>query len=189
MTQNALGGHAIPTNTAGLALLVVLDAVSAADAAKNRVPGLERAIAKNKGPEFASLLHQFAVDFSSNPQSSRIKSIVSEIDATAKERLPKKAPTPPPAPALIRRVPPPTPMIPGAKPPGGDKSAAPKTDGAPSPAAKSEKGGKEKEKSVKPEAKKGAKSPPTPKPEAKPAAKSESKSKSAATGLTRKKPK
>jgi hypothetical protein len=169
MTQNALGGHAIPTNTAGLALLVVLDAVSPADAAKNRVPGLERAIPKNKGPEFASLLHQFAVDFAVNPQASRIKSIVGEIDAAAKERLPKKAPTPPPAPAPVRRVIPPSPVVPG-KPPAGEKSELTKPTAVRPPAEsteamheeekaarerireKPEKDRLEKEKALKPEA-------------------------------------
>lgn len=200
MTQNALGGHAIPTNTAGLALLVVLDAVNAADAAKNRVPGLERAIAKNKGPEFASLLHQFAVDFSASPQSPRIKGIVAEIDPTAKERLPKKAPPPPPAPVPVRRTPPPTAAIPGAKPPAGDKSGESKSvaernvAGKPERSEKPDKSEKatrhEKEKASKPEPKKGSKgvAPPS-KSDSKSAAKSESKSKSSATGLTRKKPK
>lgn len=200
MTQNALGGHAIPTNTAGLALLVVLDAVSSADAAKNRVPGLERAIAKNKGPEFASLLHQLAVDFSANPQSTRIKSIIAEIDSTAKDRLPKKAPAPPPAPVPMRRVPPPTSMIPGAKPPTGDKSVEPKPAGERASAEKAERTEKperperhekpDKEKASKPESKKGTKgTSPPPKSDSKSAAKSDSKSKSSATGLTRKKPK
>ncbi len=190
MTQNALGGHAIPTNTAGLALLVVLDAVNASDAAKNRVPGLERAIAKNKGAEFASLLHQFAVDFSVNPQASRIKSIVAEIDATAKDRLPKKAPPPPPAPAPIRRMLPPTAIIPGVKPITGKKTGLPRPV-LPKHAMNRPPADKpDKEKAGKPEAKKGAKGPPTPsKPNVKPTVKSESKPKSSATGLTRKKPK
>jgi endonuclease III len=179
MTQNALGGHAVPTNTGALALLVVLDAVNASDAAKNRVPGLERAIPKNKGLEFASLLHQFAVDFSVNPQSPRIRSIVAEIDPQAKDRLPKKAPTPPPAPAPIKRTPPPP-----AIPPGGKPMHAGSKPGAPHAASESPSD----KKMTKSDSKKGSKGLPAGKPPAKPA-KVESKSKSAATGLTRKKPK
>ena len=68
--QNALGGHAIPTSGNCLKLLVVLGAVAETDATKNRVPGLERAIPKNKGGEFASMLHLFAIDFASNPQAT-----------------------------------------------------------------------------------------------------------------------
>lgn len=183
MTQNALDGHAVPTNTTALALLVVLDAVNASDAAKNRVPGLERAIPKNKGLEFASLLHQFAVDFSANPQSTKLKSIVAEIDPQAKDRLPKKAPTPPPAPAPIKRVIPPPTIPPGGKPAVASKPLPPR--GAPeAPGDKTEKG-----KLTKPDPKRAAKgaAPPS-KPEAKPA-KAEGKSKASATGLTRKKPK
>lgn len=90
MTQNALGGHSIPMNENALQLLVILGAVSENDAAKNRVPGLERAIPKNKGVEFASLMHQFAVDYAANPQATKVKTIVGEIDPSAKDRLPKK---------------------------------------------------------------------------------------------------
>lgn len=192
MTQNAFGGHAVPTNTAALALLTVLDGVSPADAAKNRVPGLERAIPKNKGLEFASLLHQFAIDFQSNPQSARVKSIVSEIDASAKDRLPKKAPTPPPAPAPMKR----TVSQPGL-PPGGKPSTPPaKSPASKAPpeaadktdkADKADKGDKgDKGKGAKPESKKTGK-PPAARPESK-VSKSDPKAKAAA-GLTRRKPK
>jgi endonuclease III len=182
MTQNALGGHAVPTNTAALAVLLVLDGVNPADAAKNRVPGLERAIPKNKGPEFSSLLHQFAVDFGANPQSTRVKSIVAEIDPSAKDRLPKKAPTPPPAPAPIKRVLPPPVIPPGGKPPLGGKPLPAK------PAPESASADKtDKSKGAKPDSKKVMK-PSTPHKDVKPV-KIEGKAKSAATGLTRKKPK
>lgn len=128
MTQNALGGHAIPVNTSSLAILVAVDGVSESDAAKNRVPGLERAIPKNKGAEFASLLHQLAIDFTLSPQGTKVKGIIGEIDPDAKDRLPKKAPTPPPAPAPIKRVITPATPIPGvpAKP-SAEKGKGPDT--------------------------------------------------------------
>lgn len=97
VTQNALGGHAIPVNTSAMELLVLLGAISEADAAKNRAPGLERTIPKNKGVEFASLLHQFAVDFAANPQGPKVKGIIHEIDPSAKDRMPKKIVRPPAA--------------------------------------------------------------------------------------------
>jgi endonuclease-3 len=100
LTQNAFAGHAIPVSGHALALLVILGALSEADAAKHRVPGLERAIPKNKGVEFGSLLHQLSIDFAANPQSAKVKGIVGEIDPDARDRLPKKVskPVPPPAP-------------------------------------------------------------------------------------------
>jgi endonuclease III len=183
MTQNALGGHAVPTNTAALAVLVCLDAVNAADASKNRVPGLERAIPKNKGLEFASLLHQFAVDFGANPQTARVKSIIVEIDPQAKDRIPKKAPTPPPAPAPIKRVLPPPTIPPGGKPAVGGKPLPPRSAPEPSASDKTEKA-----KQAKQEPKKVAKPTSSPKQETK-SVKAEGKSKSSGTGLTRKKPK
>lgn len=200
VTQHALGGHAIPINTAGFALLVVLDGVSASDAAKSRVPGLERAIAKNKGPEFASLLHQWAVDFSANPQSPKVKQIVNEISPGAKDLLPKKAPTPPPAPAPLKR-PLSQPMLPpGAKPPAPEKSgpqrpalAADTTGSAEKEKSSKPKSSQQetsgKEKHPRPEAKKSGKESAPLKRDSKSPPPTEAKAKSAAVGLTRKKPK
>jgi endonuclease-3 len=90
VTQNALGGHAIPVNRGVLEALVVLGAVTAADAQQQRVPGLERAIGKNKGVEFGSLLHQMGVDYTTSPFTPRIRSVLLEIDPEAKHRLPKR---------------------------------------------------------------------------------------------------
>lgn len=90
LTQNALGGHAIPVNRGVLELLQVLEVVSAKDAASGHVPGLERTIPKNKGVEFASLLHDFGVDFALSMNSTKVKTILAEIDPTAKDRLPKR---------------------------------------------------------------------------------------------------
>jgi hypothetical protein len=96
-------------NSHALALLTLVGAVSESDAAKNRVPGLERAIPKNKWVEFGSLLHQFAIDYAASPQSAKVKQVVGEISPAAKERLPKKVATPEPPRQVDRRVPPPTP--------------------------------------------------------------------------------
>jgi endonuclease-3 len=90
VAQNALSGHSIPANQGVFQLFGVLGLVTAAEAAKNRIPGLERAIPKSKGVEFASQLHQLGVDFMTSPYSSRVRSIVLEIDPDAKDRLPKR---------------------------------------------------------------------------------------------------
>lgn len=90
VTQAALGGHAIPVDAAALDLLLMIGVITDAEHARKQVPGLERAIAKSKGVEFASLLHQLAADLHCTPFGQRPRSIVLEIDPEAKERLPKR---------------------------------------------------------------------------------------------------
>lgn len=93
LVQNALGGHAIPVNRSGLQTFMIIGAISEADAAKGRVPGLERAIPKTKGVEYGSLLHQFSVDFAHSPHSPRVKNLLLEIAPDAKDRFPKRTTT------------------------------------------------------------------------------------------------
>lgn len=71
-------------------MFIVLDVITEAEASKGRVPGLERTVPKTKGVEFGSLLHQLAVDFNSSPYSPKIRSIILEIEPSAKDRLPKR---------------------------------------------------------------------------------------------------
>ena len=90
VVQSALGGHSIPIDQAALDVLLVLDIISEAEAAKQTVPGLERAITKTKGVEFGSLLHQLAVDYMANPNSAAVQKVLLQINEDAKERLPKR---------------------------------------------------------------------------------------------------
>ncbi len=90
VTQHALGGHSIPLNKGVLDAFVVLEVVSPGEAQKRHVPGLERTIPKNKGVEFASLLHQLGVEFAIVPYSAKLRGLLSEIDPAAKDRLPKR---------------------------------------------------------------------------------------------------
>ena len=103
VAQNGLGGHSIPTNKGVIQALEVVGVISATEAKKRRVPGLERAIPKTSGVEFASLLHQLGADFFASPFGSKIRSILVEISPDAKSRLPKRAtkkkPTEQPEPA------------------------------------------------------------------------------------------
>jgi hypothetical protein len=87
VTQQALGGHSIPISKGAVDALHAVGAISDAEADKGIVPGLERAIPKNKGVEFGSLLQQLAADLVASPGSSKVKSVLSEIDANFKERL------------------------------------------------------------------------------------------------------
>ena len=60
VVQAALGGHAIPIDSGTMAVLRILDLVTDKDVAAGVVPGLERAVAKSKGIEFGSMLHELA---------------------------------------------------------------------------------------------------------------------------------
>ena len=107
VTQHGLGGHAIPLSASIIDLLTVLGIVTETEARRNRIPGLERAVPKAKGVEFASLLHQFAADFALSPSSVKLRPILLQIDPEVKERLAKRlakpAEEPPPPPAGPRR--------------------------------------------------------------------------------------
>jgi endonuclease III len=90
VTQSALGGHAIPVDDGVLGVLLVLDVISEAEAAKHHVPGMERAIPKSKGIEFASLLHQLGAEFFAAPHSPKLRGILFEVDPNCKSKLPKR---------------------------------------------------------------------------------------------------
>jgi endonuclease-3 len=89
-TQHALGGHSIPLDRGALEILYIVGIASEQERDSGEVSGLERAIPKNKGTEFASLLHQFSADFIANPYSPNIKALLLAINPEAKDRLPKR---------------------------------------------------------------------------------------------------
>jgi len=90
VVQSALGGHAIPIDAGSLRALYMVKLVSEADVRAHVVPGLERAVAKSKGIEFGSLLHQLGADFVANPYTPGLRAILTEIDPDAGERLPRR---------------------------------------------------------------------------------------------------
>jgi endonuclease-3 len=90
VTQSALGGHAIPVDLGVLGALEVIGLVGEEDLRSGMVPGLERAIAKSKGIEFGSRLHQLGADFIANPYAPALHHIFLDIDADARQRLPKR---------------------------------------------------------------------------------------------------
>lgn len=111
VTQNALGGHAIPLNKGALITLHTVGVISDDEFAKGIVPGLERAVPKNKGAEVGSLLHQLGVEVGRNPYGPNARKLMLEIDPNCKDRLPKrptkpaeaeKTPEPAPAPAKTK---------------------------------------------------------------------------------------
>lgn len=86
VSQNALGGHAIPVDTLALEIMVQCEIITAAEAEKRSLPGVERAIPKNKGFEFGSLLHQFAVEFQQNPKNADVLAVFKEMGVTPKAK-------------------------------------------------------------------------------------------------------
>ncbi|MEE8452373.1 MAG: hypothetical protein V3R99_10680, partial [Thermoguttaceae bacterium] len=90
VVQAALGGHAIPVDAGTLAVLRLVDLISDKDVKVGAAPGLERAIAKAKGVEFGSVLHQLGADFTANPYSPAVRKILLEINPNIKDQLPKR---------------------------------------------------------------------------------------------------
>ncbi len=90
VVQSALGGHSIPIDHGAAQVLEITELISEEEAKELSVAGLERAIPKNKGVEFGSLLHQLAADFVANPFASRVREILVEISPQAAERLPRR---------------------------------------------------------------------------------------------------
>lgn len=88
--QNALGGHAIPLDSGTLGALRLLEFIGDKDVESGAVPGLERAIAKNKGVEFGSLLHQLGADFVANPYVPAFHKILLQINPDIGANLPKR---------------------------------------------------------------------------------------------------
>src|SRR5262245_4076590 len=89
-TQHALGGHSIPLDRGALDVLYIVGIASEAESRSGNVTGLERAIPKNKGAEFGSLLHQLVADYVANTQSPAVKNILIAINPDAKNRIPKR---------------------------------------------------------------------------------------------------
>ena len=64
VVQAALGGHSIPVDAGTMAVFRLLGTGRARrKRPPGEVPGMERAIAKSKGIEFGSLIHQLGADY------------------------------------------------------------------------------------------------------------------------------
>jgi endonuclease III len=94
VTQAALGGHAIPLDRGLLDVFGILGLANEHEKASHSVPGLERAIPKNKGVEFGSLAHQLGADLVHGPHSPNVHKILLEIAPDCKERFPKRSAKP-----------------------------------------------------------------------------------------------
>lgn len=89
-TQHGLSGHAIAVNSGVLLGMQVMEIITEGEAKKQTVPGLERAIPKNKGSEAQALLHEMGIEISRNPYGTAARKLLTELDPTCKDRLPKR---------------------------------------------------------------------------------------------------
>lgn len=78
-SQHGLGGHSIPIDYAAMVVMLSVGIASQAEAASGKVPGLERAIPKNKGTEFAALLHQAGVDLILDHSSKTARGLLDAV--------------------------------------------------------------------------------------------------------------
>lgn len=90
VVQSTLGGHSIPIDAGTAAVMKVMDLMSDKDAEQGVAPGLERAIPKNKGVEFGSMLHQLGADYLANPFLPALHKILVQVDPEVEKRLPKR---------------------------------------------------------------------------------------------------
>lgn len=90
VTQTSLGGHSIPVNQGAMRALRIVGIVSEKEAAQQSIPGMERAISKNKGIEYGSLLHQLGVMLAANPYAPAVRQVLLEINPDCKSQLPKR---------------------------------------------------------------------------------------------------
>ena len=90
VVQAAWAATKFPSTPAPWPSCRILDLVTEKDAAAGVVPGLERAVAKSKGIEFGSLLHQLGADYTANPFSPAVREMLLQIDPAAKERFPQR---------------------------------------------------------------------------------------------------
>jgi hypothetical protein len=85
--QHGLGGHAIPVDYSAMSVMLVTGIASQAEAISGRVPGLERAVPKNKAIEFSSLLHQAAVTLNKNSKDKLARGVLDSVVKGASQRL------------------------------------------------------------------------------------------------------
>jgi endonuclease-3 len=85
--QHGLGGHAIPVDYAAMVIMLATEIASQSEAMSGKVPGLERAIPKSKGIEFAGLLHQAAVALNKNNKDKTARDLLDSVSKGSSNRL------------------------------------------------------------------------------------------------------
>ncbi len=96
VTQQGLGGHAVPVDSGGLRIMFACGIINETEWATRKVPGLERAISKNKGAEFGSLLQQASVALRKDAKDKTVQAVVAAVDKGGVELLTKAIDKPAP---------------------------------------------------------------------------------------------
>jgi hypothetical protein len=86
VSQHALGGHSIPASNLICEAMWQCEILTLGELQKTALPGIERAIPKNKGVEFAGLLHQFASDLYHHPRSAAPSAVLKEMGVSYKSK-------------------------------------------------------------------------------------------------------
>ncbi len=85
--QNGLGGHAIPVDYSAMVIMLSTEIASQSEAMAGKVPGLERAIPKNKAIDFSGLLHQAAVALNASTKDKTARRLLDAVSKGSSERL------------------------------------------------------------------------------------------------------
>ena len=86
VSQHALGGHSIPPSSLICDAMWQCEVLTLQEIPKNALPGIERAIPKTKGIEFAGLMHQFATDLYHHPKSAAPLAVLKDMGASYKSK-------------------------------------------------------------------------------------------------------
>ncbi|WP_182870364.1 hypothetical protein [Stieleria mannarensis] len=84
--QHGLGGHSIPVDYAAMVIMLATGIASQNEAADGKIPGLERAIPKNKAVEFSALLHQAGVALLLDHNDKKARALIDAVAKGSSER-------------------------------------------------------------------------------------------------------
>ncbi len=85
--QHGLGGHAIPIDYSAMVIMLSTGIATQVEAQSGKVPGLERAIPKNKGIEFSGLLHQAAVALNKDHKDAKARAMMDAVEKGSSKRM------------------------------------------------------------------------------------------------------
>ena len=85
--QNGLGGHSIPVDYSAMVIMLSTKIASQSEAMAGKVPGLERAIPKNKAIDFSGLLHQAAVALNKNTKDKTARQLLDAVSKGSSKNL------------------------------------------------------------------------------------------------------
>ncbi|MDB4339071.1 hypothetical protein OAA19_03065, partial [Rubripirellula sp.] len=85
--QHGLGGHAIPLDYSAMVIMLSTSIASQTEAMAGKVPGLERAIPKNKAIDFSGLLHQAAVALNTSTKDKTARQLLDSVSKGSSDQL------------------------------------------------------------------------------------------------------